>query len=117
MFKPDEVTYGSLLEQLGGQEWLELMINAYDFEPFARRNLAEWGLVFTFQVQKTDKLRMAKFIPVANSSGQDYRVRMTIDTWNGLSFELAKPYHHVVLIAPHHLQQTFTTATSTALTF
>jgi hypothetical protein len=122
MLEPEEVTYDALLEVLGGREWLELMINARDFEPVYRPNM---GLSFTFKVTEDDKLRMAKFTPMAHSSTNDpfyapsykYDLRMTIEALNGLSFELVKPYHCVDFMVLDNMARTFEVVTHLTLTF
>jgi len=123
MLELEEVTYDALLEVLGGQEWLELMINARDFEPIY--HVGKQGLSFTFKVAEDDKLRMAKFTPMAHSSTNDpfyapsykYDLRMTIEALNGLSFELVKPYHCVDFQSLDNITRTFEVATNLTLTF
>lgn len=122
MFTPEQVSYESLLDVFGGQEFLELMINARDFRPIYCNTQ---GLSFTFRVSEDDKLRMVKFVPMAYSSKNDsfyapihkYTLRMTIETLNGLSFELAKPYHCVDLTHPERLVKVFETAAKVVVSF
>jgi hypothetical protein len=123
MFEPEEVTYDALLEVLGGREWLELMINARDFEPIY--HIGRQGLSFTFRAAEGDGLRMARFVPMgystmaASSYAQSYKyeLRMTIETLNGLSFELAKPYHCVDFESLDNITRTFEVVTHLTLTF
>lgn len=122
MFKADQVTYNSLLDTFGGRELLELMINARDFAPVYHDDK---GLSFTFKVAMEDKLRMVKFVPMAYSTTSDsfyapsyqYQLRMTIETLNGLSFELAKPYHCVDLEHPENVVKVFETAAKVTVSF
>ena len=127
MLEPEEVTYDALLEVLGGREWLELMINARDFEPIY--HVGKQGLSFTFKVAEDDKLRVAKFTPMGYStmsitpSYEEYAqlymydLRMTIEALNGLSFELAKPYHCVDFQSLDNITRTFEVVTNLTLTF
>jgi hypothetical protein len=122
MFTPEQVSYEALLDTFGGQEYLELMINARDFAPIY---CGTQGLSFTFKVAENDKLRLVRFVPMAHSSTNDsfyapvrrYTLRMTIETLNGLSFELAKPYHCVDLTHPENMVKVFETAANLTVTF
>jgi hypothetical protein len=122
MFEAEEIKYESLLERLGGRESLELMINARDFSAIYHN---KQGLSFTFRVHDNDRLRIAKFIPCPLSRAHDsysrpqymYQIRMTIETLKGISFELAKPHHHVILEHPTRMKGTFETAAQVAITF
>jgi hypothetical protein len=68
---------------------------------------------------------MARFIPCPYPSASSsyssplyvYQIRMTIETLNGISFELAKPYHNVILEHPERMRETFETAAKVAITF
>jgi len=126
MFKADQVTYDALLEALGGREMLELMINARDFDCVHRpTGSSRQGLRFTFKVCEEDLLRLAVFDPMGYSTTSssfyaptyDYMVRMTVETLNGLSFELAKPYHCVDLTHPENMVKVFEIAANLTVTF
>ena len=113
MFDLAQVTYGGLLDALGGREILELMINAQDFSPV--RYKFE-GLSFTFRVSESDQLRRAMFVPI-QLSFLKYRIRMSVKAQSKYTYELVKPYHSVILTRPENLVKTFEATAKVALTF
>jgi hypothetical protein len=113
MFDLAQVTYGGLLDALGGREMLELMINAQDFVP-ARCKFD--GLSFTFKVSKSEHLRRVMFVPI-RINFLKYHIEMSIKAQNKYKYELVKPYHSVILTRPENLVKTFETAAHLTLTF
>lgn len=121
MYTHEDILYDNLLDRLGGQEMLELMIEARDFGPV---HYNKQGLRFTFKLQREERLRQAEFIPIAISSTTQsyyapptYQIRLVIQTLNGLSWELVKPYHNVILEHPDRMVKVFEATTLTAITF
>jgi len=113
MFDLAQVTYGGLLDALGGREILELMINAQDFSPLSYKFQ---GLSFMFRVSESDHVRQAMFVPVRQSFLQ-YKIEMSIKAQSKYTYELVKPYHSVILTRPENLVKTFEATAKVALTF
>lgn len=120
MFDLAQVTYGGLLDALGGREMLELMINAQNFAPvsykFEGLSYKFEGLSFTFRVSESDHLRRAMFVPVQQSFLQ-YKIEMSIKAQSKYTYELVKPYHSVILTRPENLVKTFEATAKVALAF
>lgn len=121
MFGHVDILYENLLDRLGGREMLELMIGAGDFG-YIHYN--KQGLQFTFRVPYDDKLRLAKFIPMAlGSTGQSYyapttyQIKLTVEALSAGSFEMVKPYHNVMLSHPERLVKVFETVAKVAVSF
>jgi hypothetical protein len=115
------VLFESILLRLGGHEMLELMIQASDFEPIYYN---KEGLRFTFGALGSSKLRRASFFPMVISnqsmsfySAPKYQLRLVVETVDGSSFELEKPYHNVTLSNPSTLARTFETVAKVAVGF
>jgi hypothetical protein len=113
MFDLAQVTYGGLLNALGGREMLELMINAQNFAPVSYKFE---GLSFTFRVSESDHLRRAMFVPVQQSFLQ-YKIEMSIKAQSKYTYELVKLYHSVILTRPENLVKTFEATAKVALAF
>lgn len=100
---------------------LELMIDARDFG-YVHYN---WqGLQFTFRVPYDDRLRLAKFIPMAAGSTSDayfapqkYQIKLTVEALSNGSFVMIKPYHDMTLSHPDRMVDVFETMTKVAVTF
>lgn len=121
MFSHLDILYENLLDRLGGREMLELMIAADDF---AYIHYNKQGLQFTFKVPYDDKLRLAKFIPMATGSTSDayfapqkYQIKLTVEALSNGSFVTIKPYHDMTLSHPDRLVNVFEAMTKVAVTF
>lgn len=100
---------------------LELMISA---DNFTHIHYNRQGLQFTFRVPYDDRLRLAKFIPMASGSTSDayfapqkYQIKLTVEALSNGSFVTIKPYHDTLLHNPDRLVDAFETVAKVAVTF
>lgn len=121
MYSDQDILYDNLLDRLGGREMLELMIEARDFGYIYYNNQ---GLRFTFRSPGEERLRQAEFIPMAVSNTTQayyapatYQIRLVVQALGGLSWELVKPYHNVILEHPDRMAKVFETVAKVAVTF
>ena len=121
MYSDKDILYDNLLDRLGGREILELMIDARDFGYVYYK---DQGLRFTFRSLWEERICQAEFIPMAVSNTTQayyapatYQIRLIVQALNGLSWELVKPYHNVVLEHPDRMVKVFEAVAKVAVTF
>ena len=119
----DQVTYDSILDVLGGEDMLRLMIDAENFDYTERIGRRDCGLRFHFR--SGEDLRKAEFVPIKGvrfepTIGFDenyYTISLTIKTFNGGSFEMVKPWDCIRLTNPRNIVKTFETMAKVTVGF
>ncbi len=122
MLKSAEVAYGALLNVLGGEDILRLMIDADEFAPVYATNQ---GLKFTFRSGVERELRSVQFVPMAVPAGAngeytytyEYQLRMIVQSLIANNWRLVKPYHCVDMMSLDNMVRTFSTVTRLTLSF
>lgn len=121
MFSHEDILYENLLSLFGGQEMLELMVRATNFNCIYYNSQ---GLTFIFYLPGEDTPRLAKFVPMAlGSTGQSYyapttyQIVVTVERVTGAGFIMEKPYHHVTVDSPDHLVKVFEKVAKVVVSF
>lgn len=116
--KPD-VNWQALLIALGGEDMLQMMINAADFRYLY--HTGQEGLLFTYKAHGSDRLMQAKFIPMGHFTSSDmfaspsctsYDVKIIVEELSRLSHYRSELVYDKELLIP-----LFERAAQTAISF